>query len=63
MSVIEELFFYFFILYFQITTLTFDGPSSFIEELSFFIFEEAQFDLHNGSDPFKQVDFVIFTIQ
>ena len=33
----------------------FDGPSSVFEEPSFFIFEEAKFDLQNYSGRFIQV--------
>ena len=40
----------FFILYFQITGLANDGPSSFFEEPSSVIFEEVKYDLHDGSD-------------
>ena len=42
MTVIEEAFF---ILYNQKTALTFEGPIYFFEEPSFFIFEEAKFDI------------------
>ena len=38
--------------------LDFDEPSSVFEEPSFFIFEEAKFDLHNGSDYSIQVSFL-----
>ena len=49
----------FFILYFQIAALPFDGPSSFFKQ-SFFIFEEAKFDLHNNSGPIIQVSYYFF---
>ena len=43
----------FFILYFQITGLANDGPSSFFEEPSSVIFEEVKYDLHDGSDSWR----------
>ena len=43
----------FFILYFQITGLANDGPSSLFEEPSSVIFEEVKYDLHDGSDSWR----------
>ena len=43
--------------YFQTAALAFDEPSTFFEEPTFFIFEEAKCALHDGSGPVTQVNF------
>ena len=41
----------------------FDGPSSVFEEPSFFIFEEAKFDLQNYSGLIIQVIFIYMQVE
>ena len=43
---------------FNKTGVAFDGPNSFFEEPTFFIYEEAKYALHDGSKAVIQINFL-----